>query len=462
MQNWVRAEFGSVDMGDARREARLRKLVEQLSQQPEGSFGQACPTPADRQAAYRFFSNEAVEPEQILRAHFESTWGRMAGRPLVLVVQDTTSLDYSAHRKTQGLGPVTSEGQGLLVHSALALTEEGEPLGLVHQQSWVRDPAQVGKTGLRRTRLWSEKESYKWQRTVEAVAPHQQSGQQLIIIGDRESDVYGLLASPRPAGVELLVRSAQNRKLSEAEGMLHDVVGKGAVGGTMLVEVGRAQERPARQARCEVRYRAVTLASPRHGNAGAPTHAARVWAVLIDEPNPPTGEKPLHWVLLASWPIESLEQAVQCARWYSRRWLVERYHFVLKSGCRIEQSQLRERMRLERLEAVYAIVAWRLLALTYQARLRPNDCCEPVLSRLEWQVLYAHHHHRLPAQGEPSPTLGEALIWVAKLGGYWGRKADAPPGVKVVWRGLMRLYGMVEGFALATALLSPQTKCDEC
>jgi hypothetical protein len=143
-------------------------------------------------------------------------------------------------------------------------------------------------------------------------------------------------------------------------------------------------------------------------------------------------------------------------------WLASQRFFVLKSGCRIEQSQLRERVRLERLEAVYAIVAWRLLALTYQARLRPNDSCESVLSGLEWQVLYAHHHHRLPAQGEASPTLGEALAWVAKLGGYWGRKADAPPGVKVVWRGLMRLYGMVEGFALATDLLSPQAQCDEC
>jgi hypothetical protein len=462
MQNWVRAELGAVDLGDGRREARLRTLVEQLSQQPEGSFGQACPTPADRQGAYRFFSNEAVEPEQILQAHFESSWGRMAGQPLVLVVQDTTSLDYSAHRKTQGLGPVSSNGgQGLLVHTALALTEEGEPLGLVHQESWVRDPEQVGKTAARRARPWREKESYKWQRTVEAVAPHQTAGQRLIIIGDRESDVYGLLALPRPAGVELLVRSAQNRTLSQQEGRLHDVVGKGVAGGTMLVEVGRAQERPARTAICQLRYRGITLKPPLHADAGVPPVPVSLWVVVIDEPNPPKAEKPLHWVLLVSWPIENLEQAVQCARWYSRRWLVERYHFVLKSGCRIEQSQLRERVRLERLEAVYAIVAWRLLALTYQARLRPHDCCESVLSGLEWKVLYAHHHHRLPAPGEPAPTLEEALIWVAKLGGYWGRKADAPPGVKVVWRGLMRLYGMVEGFSLATDLLSPLAECDE-
>jgi hypothetical protein len=386
----------------------------------------------------------------------------MASQPLVLVVQDTTALDYSAHRKTQGLGPVTSKGQGLLVHSALALTEEGEPLGLVHQQSWVRDPEEVGKTGARRARPWQEKESYKWQRTVEAVVSHQGPGQRVIIIGDRESDVYGLLASPRPAGVELLVRSAQNRKLSRGEGMLHDALRKGAAAGTMLVEVGRVKERPARTATCEVRFREVTLAPPRHGDAGVPKAPVRVWAVLIDEPNPPAGEKPLHWVLLAGWPIESLEQAVQCARWYSRRWLVERYHFVLKSGCRIEESQLRTRERLDRLQAVYAIVAWRLLALTYQARLHPDQPCTLVLSAQDWQVLYAHHHHRLPTPGQSPPRLGEALVWVAKLGGYWGRKGDPPPGVKVLWRGLTRLYGMVEGFALAASLLSPQARCDEC
>jgi IS4 transposase len=246
------------------------------------------------------------------------------------------------------------------------------------------------------------------------VVPHQEPGQEFIIIGDRESDVYGLLASPRPAGVELLVRSAQNRKLAKEEGFLHEVLRREPPAGMLLVEVGRAQERPARQARCEVRYREVMLAPPRHADAGVPKVPVRAWAVLIDEPSPPTGEAPLHWVLIATWPIESLEEAIRAAGYYSRRWLVERFHYVLKSGCKIEASQLRTRERLERLEAVYAIIAWRLLSLTYQARLHPERPCTLVLSRQEWQVLYAHQHQRLPSEtiAGGSPGMGGKAGWI--------------------------------------------------
>jgi hypothetical protein len=460
MQTWVKRELSSVDLGDVRREVRLRKLVDDLSRNPGRSFNEACRMPADKKASYRFFSNEAVEPERILEAHYQQTRRRIESQQRVLVVQDTTSLDYSSHKQAKGLGPLEAGGAtGLFVHSGLALTEEGEPLGLVHQQSWARDPEQVGKRHRRRERAWQTKESYKWQRTVEAVVAGQPEGKQFIIIGDRECDVYGLLASPRPAGVDVLVRSAQNRKLQAESGLLHDQLGKGPAAGQLMVEVGRAQERPARSAMCEVRYRQVTLTPPAAADAGVPKVPVVVWAVAITERHPPKAERALRWVLLASWPITSLEDAIQCALWYSRRWLVERYHYVLKSGCRIEASQLQTRQRLERLEAVYAIIAWRLLALTYQARLRPDQPCDEVLSPQEWQVLYAHHHQQLPSPTASAPSLGEAMEWVAKLGGYWGRKQDAPPGVKVLWRGLMRLHGMVEGFTLAASLLQPGQTC---
>ncbi len=457
MQTWVERELSSVDLGDARREVRLRKLMDDLSRSPGASFNEACRMPKDKKASYRFFANEAVEPECILEAHYGQTWRRIEGQQRVLVVQDTTSLDYSSHKQAKGLGPLESDGgMGLFVHSGLALCEQGEPLGLVHQHSWVRDPEQVGKRHRRRQRAWQEKESYKWQRTVEAVVAGQPEGTQFIIIGDRECDVYGLLASPRPAGVEVLVRSAQNRKVQAEAGLLHQQLSKGPAAGKLVVDVGRAAKRDARSAICEVRYRQVTLTPPAHADAGVPKVPVVVWAVAITELHAPKGTRPLHWVLLASWPITSLEDAIQCAIWYSRRWLVERYHFVLKSGCRIEASQLHTRQRLERLQAVYAIIAWRLLALTYQARLRPSQPCDGVLSRQEWQVLYAHHHQRLPSATQSAPPLGEALVWVAKLGGYWGRKQDSPPGVKVLWRGLMRLHGMIEGFTLASSLLHPE------
>ncbi len=459
MQPWVRAEFGAAKLGDRRLNRRLRRLVDQLSRRPESSINDACRTGADRAGAYRLLENKEATPERMLAPHVARTWKRAKQEPVVLVVQDTSEMNYRTHQQTSGLGPLTGPGgRGFFVHTGLALSGAGEPLGVVHQETWVRPPESVGKSAARRTRPWDQKESYKWQRTVEAVGAHVGPDQQIIVAGDRESDVYGLFASDRPAGVDLLVRSAQNRKLLEEEGLLHQVVRRGPAAGTMIVEVGRAAERKPRQAFCEVRYRAVTLAPPRHADAGVLKVPVQVWAVLIDEPNPPQGEKPLHWLLLATWPLESLEAAIQCAHWYSRRWLVERYHYTLKSGCRIEAAQLRTREGLERLQAIYAVIAWKLLALCYGARVRPEAACTQVLSRQEWQVLYAHHHQRLPAAA-PIPTLSQAVLWVAKLGGYWGRKNDAPPGVKVLWRGMTRLHEMVDGFALAVTLLSPQPRC---
>jgi len=452
MQAWVKVELAGANLRDARREKRLRSLVDELSRHPQGSFNQACRGAAAKKAAYRFFSNDQIDPQQVLAPHFERTWQRMGGHRVVVVVQDTTSLNYLTHGATTGLGPLENAGaRGYLLHSALAVTEEGEPLGLVHQEAWARaeQPAPVGRD----ERSWPDRESYKWQRTVEVVAARAVEGSEYIIIGDRESDVYGLLAAPRPAGIKLLVRSAQDRRVEGDEGRLHGAAMSGPAAGMMVVEVGRGSQRTPRKARCEVRLRPVTLRPPPHPAPGVAATPVDVWVVAVVERHPPRGEAPLEWILLVTWPVTTLEQAMQCVRLYSRRWLVERYHFVLKSGCRLEAKQLRERIRLERVQAVYAIVAWRLLAITYQARINPKGSCEPSFSGTEWQVLYAYHHKQAYPAGEAPPTMEQAVQWVAKLGGFWGRRGDGPPGVKVLWQGLTKLHALVEGFTLSQTLL---------
>jgi hypothetical protein len=375
----------------------------------------------------------------------------MGGYRCVLVVQDTTSLNYITHPATAGLGRLeNAHARGFLLHSALAVSEEGEPLGLVHQETWARDepPGQGGPQ-----RPWAERESYKWQRTVEAVAEGAVDGTQYIIIGDRESDVYGLLASPRPVGIELLVRSAQDRRVQGHAMRLHEAALQGPAAGTMVVEVGRGSQRTPRKAKCEVRYRQLTLRPPTLAVPGVSTEPVEIWVVAIVERHPPRAEAPLCWILIATWPVTSLGEAVRCARLYSRRWLVERYHFVLKSGCSLEHKQLRERIRLERVQAVYAIVAWRLLSITYQARINPQGSCEPTFSGTEWQVLYAYQHKQAYPAGKAPPTMEQAVCWVAKLGGHWGRRGDGAPGVKVLWQGLTKLHALVEGFTLSQTVL---------
>lgn len=151
--------------------------------------------------------------------------------------------------------------------------------------------------------------------------------------------------------------------------------------------------------------------------------------------------KAIAWLLLTTLEVTSFEQASRCLRWYSYRWLIERYHYTLKSGCRLEQLQLETADRLERALATYAIVAWRLLWLTYEARCHPNKSIEGILPAHDWIALYCHMHQTTVLPDKP-PTLADCVRWIARLGGFLGRKNDGEPGVKTLWLGLQRVHDM--------------------
>jgi Transposase Tn5 dimerisation domain len=168
----------------------------------------------------------------------------------------------------------------------------------------------------------------------------------------------------------------------------------------------------------------------------------RVNVILATEVNPPSGVEPIRWLLLTTLAVDSVAAAMICIRYYTLRWLIERYHYTLKSGCQLEQLQLETADRIKRAFVTYSLVAWRLLWLTYQSRLEPDASCECILETDEWQALACHHlgHHQPPV--EP-PTLGEAVLMLARLGGFLARQGDGVPGVKTIWRGLSRLTDLV-------------------
>src|SRR6478672_611404 len=163
MQTWAARELQTLDLGDARRTRRVHHLVDGLVARPQASLPDACQTWAASKAAYRLLDNAAVTPDAIHAAHVDATVARLAGQRRVLLIQDTTSLDFSHHAATQGLGPLEHPAsRGLKVHSALAVTLDGVPAGLVCQQVWARDPATVGQRHQRRQRATAEKESQRW------------------------------------------------------------------------------------------------------------------------------------------------------------------------------------------------------------------------------------------------------------------------------------------------------------
>lgn len=448
--DWVDREFGGVDLGDTRRDARLVELARDLAKRPQVSLPQALQDPGALKAAYRFFDNKDVSAQDILAPHVVSSVERMRGQPLVLAVQDTTFLDYSRHRATEGLGPTGhSKGAwGMLCHGTLAVTPEGLPLGVLGLRVWARDPKQTVTRVTRRKRAIEDKESQKWIDSVQALAGlrEQLPGTRLVSVADREGDVYEYFAKAQALGVDLLVRAAWDRRVEGPHSYIWASLAKAPLLTTQKLQLPRRPGQPARVATLSLRAREITLKPPLNGT-GARLAPMRMWALWACEMRPPANVDPIEWMLLTSVPIESAKQACERLQWYTRRWGIEIWHRVLKGGCKIELRQLASFARLRRLLSLYAVIAWRILYARTLARLAPDIPASAVLAPEEWRALYCRIHNT-PTPPATAPPMRKALRWIARLGGFLGRKGDGEPGVQTIWNGFHELIALTDMYRI--------------
>jgi hypothetical protein len=389
-QDWAQQEFGGCALPDARLQTRLLTMARDFYGRPTASLTQACSSRAKTKAAYRFLDHEHTTMDTLLQPHYRATQARLRGERVVLAVQDTSSLNYTAHAATEGLGPIGSTAagpQGLQLHSTLAFNVQGIPLGFIDVQCWARDPDEFGKKAKRHRVPIEDKESYKWLKSFTATAAAQASCPRtmLVSVGDREADIYELFehAAAHPEGPKLLVRAEHNRKLQDEQLRLWQTMQARSVDAVQLLQVPRQGSRAARQARMDIRYAAVSLVAP----AGHKGPALAVWAVLAQEQDAPAGVKPLEWMLLTTVEVSSVEQACDRLMWYSRRWGIEVLHRTLKSGCRIEQRQLGQAVRLEACLAIDLVVAWRIYHLCKLGRDDPQAPCTVYFEDAEWKAL---------------------------------------------------------------------------
>jgi hypothetical protein len=455
MSDWASQELATLDVGDARRTVRAQQVVSAMAELPAGSIPQVFRTPAEIKAAYRFLACEQVTPEALGAALREACVARVAEHSVVLAIQDTTTLNYTHHPGTAGRGPLAEPHVlGFLVHSVLAASTQGVPLGVLHQKQWARDPEAEGTRNKRQQRPFADKESFRWVESLQVVHEHIPADTTVINIADREGDIYEVFAELRPGNSELLIRSCYNRCLDKSEKQLHETLEAQPVAGEMNARLRSRPDRKPQDVCLQVRYRRVTLRPPKHRVGGVKLEPVELTAILVTEQRPPERRQPVRWLLLTTLAVESLEDARRIVTYYTYRWLIERFHYTLKSGCRIEHSQLRSVARLRRLLALYCIVAWRLLWMLYLSRAEPNCSCLVALTDQEWRLLYLawqHLHHRTDPLPETPPPLGEAVRRIAQLGGFIGRKGDGDPGVQTLWRGLTRLQDIVLGATLDNA-----------
>jgi hypothetical protein len=449
-QDWAEEEFGNVEFFDERLRERLLLLARDFYAQPGELVPQACNgSMAKVKAAYRFFDNRQTDMHVLLQPHINATLDRIQKHKVVLAVQDTTTLSYTAHA-SKDMGPINAKWNsavGLMMHDTLAFTEDGVPLGLLDVQCWPRKPEEAGKGALRHSLPIEQKESMKWLKSYQAVEQAQKrcSETMLVSVGDREADIYELFEeATRCSGQpKLLVRAMRGRSRTVEQVQLWEKLSQQPVAGIQKVGVPQKGNRRARTAKLAVRFSAIRIDSPKTKNS-APV---KMWAVYAQEIE--FGEDvdtPIDWMLLTTVPTQTFKDACQRIAWYSKRWGIEVYHRTLKSGCRIEDRRLASTDRLEACLAIDCVVAWRIYWLTKQGREAPSIPCDEFLNEAKWQVLWAYLKKQ-PPPAKP-PPIGQVIPMIASLGGYLNRKGDGPAGTTTMWRGLVRLQAMAAGFSL--------------
>jgi hypothetical protein len=404
----------------------------------------------------RFFRNPNVTVEEILHTAGARTAQAAAGRH-VLIIQDTSEINYQAKAgRKRDLGRVgNGTDAGLFVHPAMAVdAEDGSVLGIAAATIWLRtkdkDP-DYQKLPI------EEKESHRWIATPIAARDALADAAMITEVSDRESDIYEMYARVPGERTHVLARAHHDRKLGKVSKSLFKTIAAQPVAGHIEFELDGRPGRVGRRVALAVRYCEVTLLQPRLGADPRDPRELTLTAVEVVEENPPPGETAIHWRLLTTHKVASLEDARRLVDWYRLRWTIEQLFRTLKSqGLDLEESFIADGDALERLAAAALVAACMVMQLVngrgeagrkYEAsRLFTPRELETV------KALIAKYEGKTEKQKNPHPrgTLAWAAWCIARLGGWNGYAKERPPGPITFARGLQRFHAIAEGHALAT------------
>jgi len=460
-QSFGEMNFANAQLNDRRRTKRLVAVADALVRHPGGSLPDKFRSPAQLEAVYRLMKCEAVTHESVIAPHCQRTQERIAAHDgPVLVIHDTTELDFTTHRSLDDLGQIgNGSRQGWLCHNSLAVDpQRREVLGLTGQILHRRAQTRKNESQASR-RKRKNRESRLWLRGVQTLP----ADGNLIDVCDRGADTFEFLEHATQSGRRFVIRSAYDRSIhadhdaQAPRDLLHTFARRLEPLGqyTLNVQPRRVKQKPkkrgkktvalrrGREAALSVTAAAVLLNAPvskngEHGNDPLPLWIVRVW-----EADPPQEEKPLEWFLLTNQPCETIADALQVVHCYECRWIIEEYHKAMKTGCGIENPQFNSSDRLQPMIALLSVVATTLLNLREMGRradAKQRRATEVVSG--DYVLLLSQWRH---GYAKPDWTIYDFYYALARLGGHLNRKRDHPPGWLVLWRGWSYLQAMLDG-----------------
>lgn len=345
MNSWATEELKYAALPDKRLNQRLIKVVENLAQQPYASIPQASGDWANTKATYNLWKSERIKAEDIIEAHQKQTAQRASREKIILAIQDTSDFNFTHHKaktEKQGFGMTCAQKyvRGLKVHSSMISSTQGVPLGIVEQQIWTRPVKKSRKKKNQKVRQSIfHKESKRWLTGLISAELAIPSTTTVVTVADREADIYDLFALKRELNSELLIRAKHNRRINHELKFVKEAISQVPESGQLTILVPRQDQQKSRTACLTIRYASFDFPPPMNRAKIFPHQSVALNVILAVEENPPTDVKPITWLLFTSLEVNSFERATRYIRWYTYRWLIERYHYVLKSGCRIEQRE---------------------------------------------------------------------------------------------------------------------------
>ena len=451
---WAREEFGDADLGHLGRLTRLIQMATRVATRPAGKVSEVFSVPAEAEGAYRWLENPAVRVDAVVEAMGRACASRSAEHSFVYVPVDGSSLTLADTQRDKDFGPIGAvrhRARGVKVLGAIAVSPEGVPLGVSALEWWARPPYKKRKKH-RSGRPVKDKETQHWLDAVThtcerfaAVAPDTQCWFQL----DREADSWPILHHLEATGHGFTVRCSHNRRLAGAkphQRKLRDKLAKAPVVAELRVDLAMGHGRTARSARLVVR--AMTLTLELRDTWSKKCRPLSVQAVWVSERGTvPRGEKALDWLLFTNHAVDTAEEALLVVRGYCQRWRIEDFHKTWKSGaCNVESSQLRATAHITKWATILAAVAIRVERLKILARTQAELAASVELSPHEVRVLLLWKRKartRTEVIPKSNPTIGQAVLWIAQMGGYTGKSSGGPPGSITIARGLERLRDRV-------------------
>jgi transposase-like protein/transposase Tn5 family protein len=445
MDEWVNSEFAGVEFGDKRLNKRIKFIASKLSYAPGRTIPSAFTTWKEIKACYRFLSNERINPQKLLIPHIEQTINRIKEHPIVLLLADSSGLDYSSKISIEGKGRLSNSLEGIWIHPLMAVTPERLSLGNVDITFWQRGEKSEIHRDLQPI---EEKESFRWlegfRKAVEVAKECKET--QIIYVADREADIVELIEEathqkPEENSPDILIRVQHDRQLDEKDPngtinrpykklvkTLTETKAIGSLSFTIPASHGIA----ARAVTQKLKKASLTF---RTKKKNSPVRKVTINVVMAIEEGVPGG---LCWIFLTTLPIDSFENVIKVINFYLCRWEIETFFKVLKSGCKVEERYLSSVDKMEVLIALFCVISWRIMYAMMLGRICPDMPCDQIFSEAEWKSVYKILNKKEKIPDEPPPLM-RFIKMVATLGGYVDSKSAGVPGAKVMWRGMSRM-----------------------